>query len=57
MVDHLASRTAIVLGGDQAVADEQREHQETARLGVVLVDADLSEECMQVRHSPVVPAA
>ena len=54
MVYHFAPRAAVVESGDQAVPDEQRQRQQTARLGVVVVDADLPEECAQVRHPPVV---
>ena len=56
MADDVAPGAPVVLSTDQAVADEQRERKKTARLGVVVVDADLPEECAQVGHPPVVYA-
>jgi hypothetical protein len=54
---HVGAAACAVIGGDEVVADPQREGDHAARLDIVLVGAEGAEQRAHVIHSPVVDAS
>src|SRR5919108_1912456 len=56
-LQHLGAAARAVIGGDEVVADPQRENEHAAGLDLVFVVTERAEQRTQVVHSPVVDAA
>src|SRR5690348_3566713 len=52
--DRVAAAASAVVGGDEVVADREREREHRTSLDLVLVGAERPEQLAQVLHAPVV---